>query len=279
MLPDHDGDYLQGLLHESYSAPRLDDRFSADLIGRLQTEAAPSSTPRRTRWSPSGVCLGAAAVAASVIAAIWVANLGLPGPDHEVARRASTDSDQSARLVGSNEVNELGATQNVKSSPIDDLSASSTHHSVAVVPVPAQASTAPATNNHGGQRRSISAMVAHADMLYVVDSGQLYEVRPIDGSRRIVGHDDWQNTTAMGAAGGHLYIVSDNQLYEVNPTTGARRSFGKPDWAETKAIVTVGDRLYIVANGLLQRVNPNDGSHEVFHSKNDGTNGPSKPKQ
>ena len=113
----------------------------------------------------------------------------------------------------------------------------------------------------------------------VVDSDRLYEVSPSDGSRRIVGDDDWPNTAAMGAARGHLYIVSDNQLYEVNPTTGARRSLGKPGWADTKAIVTVGDKLYIVAGGLLHRVNPNGGSPERASQQDDGTSDPRKPEQ
>src|SRR4029453_17910332 len=50
--------------------------------------------------------------------------------------------------------------------------------------------------------QGISAAVALADMLYVVDSGHLYEVSPSDGSRRGVGNDNWQDTAAMGAANG-----------------------------------------------------------------------------
>src|SRR5206468_390761 len=43
---------------------------------------------------------------------------------------------------------------------------------------------------HQEEWRNISAAVALADMLYVVDSGHLYEVSPGDGSRRGVGNDN-----------------------------------------------------------------------------------------
>ena len=79
MQPDHEADDLQALLHEEYGAPRLDAQFSADLIGRLQAAAAPSATPTRTRRSPLAICLGAAAVAALVIAVIWISSPGTPG--------------------------------------------------------------------------------------------------------------------------------------------------------------------------------------------------------
>ena len=49
MQEDHEADDLHDLLHEQYGAPRLDDQFSADLIGRLQAEAALSLVPTRTR--------------------------------------------------------------------------------------------------------------------------------------------------------------------------------------------------------------------------------------
>lgn len=42
MQPDHEADDLQALLRDEYGAPRLDVRFSADLIARLQAEASPS---------------------------------------------------------------------------------------------------------------------------------------------------------------------------------------------------------------------------------------------
>ncbi|MHC4403873.1 MAG: hypothetical protein ACYTG0_29805 [Planctomycetota bacterium] len=308
MQPDHEADDLQALLHEEYGAPQLDDQFSADLIGRLQAEAAPSSTPTRIRRSPLAICLGAAAVAALVIAVIWISNPGPPGTNHEVAHRAKTDSAALARPVESTEIEESVRNHSVNNMSVmsvvtdnnrtEELSqtresgesllsearesqlseAEESESSQTGESESSQISEYSVIPNHHKQWRNISAMAAHADMLYVVDSDQLYEVSPIDGSRRIVGDDDWQNSAAMGAARGHLYIVSDNHLYEVSPTTGARRSLGKPDWAETKAIVTVGDKLYIVAGGLLQRVNPSDGSHEVLRNKNDSTNDPRKPK-
>ena len=299
MQPDHEADDLHDLLHEEYGAPRLDDQFSADLIARLQAEAAPSSTPMRTRRSPLAICLGAATVAALVIAVIWIAHLGAPGTDHEAARRAKTDSDPMALSVESTESEESVTSFSVINESLDNLTvlseseagsqatrletlcqtdnehlAESRHRSDDLH----LAEEGQVNPNHHKRWRNVSATVAHGDMLYVVDGGHLYEVSPIDGSRRIVGDDDWQNTAAMGAASGHLYIVSDSQLYEVNPTTGTRRSLGKPDWAETEAIVTVGDMLYIVGNGLLHRVDPTDGSHEVPHNRNDSTNDPRRPK-
>jgi hypothetical protein len=319
MQPDHEADDLHALLQEEYGAPRLDDQFSADLIARLQAEAAPSSTPTRARRTPLAICLGVAAVAVLVIAVIGISNRGTPETNHELARRAKTDSHPAARPVESTEIEE-----SVRNDSVDNTGVLSGRESRSEsqgfvwesAPDPcavqgearaflwesegealmgeseAQVVTAESEvtdNNQVGEVsvipdhhkpwRNISAMVAHAGMLYVVDSGRLCEVSPIDGSRRIVGDDDWQNPAAMGAGIGHLYIVSDNQLYEVNPTTGARRSLGKPDWAETKAIVTVGDELYIVAGGLLHRINPEEGSHEVLHRRSDGTNDPRNPKQ
>jgi hypothetical protein len=125
---------------------------------------------------------------------------------------------------------------------------------------------------------NVSAAAALDDLLYVVDSGHLYEVNAQDGSRRRVGEDDWQNTAAMGAASSHLYIVSDNQLYEVNPKTGARRGVGKPEWTNTKAVITAGDKVYIASNGWLHRVNPKGGSHEILHSTSDGSKNPPQSK-
>jgi hypothetical protein len=311
MQPDHEADDLDALLHEEYGAPRLDDRFSADLIVRLQAEVAP--TPTRARRSPLAICLGVATVAALAIAVVWISNLGAPGTNDEVAHRAKTDSTHSERPVESTEaewgvtgygvdnaslaessrfetfvVKESLAQDEREDGPKPDgLVESLEAESADILSIAEVAGSKPENlqtrlsviSNRRRQWRNISAMVAHADMLYVVDSGRLYEVTPIDGSRRLVGDDDWQNTAAMGAAGGYLYIVSDNRLYEVNPTTGARRSLGKPDWAETEAIVTVGDVLYIARKGLLYRVNPNDGSREDVSQQNDGTNGPRKPKQ
>lgn len=292
MQPDHDSDDLHALLHEEYGAPRLDDRFSADLIARLQAEAARSpSALVRTRRSPWVMCLGVAAVAALVIAVIWIANPGTPGTNHEVAHRAETDADPRANPPESKETEESGESGSFdRLSVIGERQIDSealvareesevTRESFGQVREPSQATVFSVIPNHRKPWRNISAIAARAGALYVVESGRLYEVNPVDGSYRIVGADDWHNTSAMGAAGGHLYVVSNNQLYEVSPTTGVRRTLGKPDWAETKAIVTVGDMLYISANGLLHRVNPNDGSHEVLHNKEDGTNDPRQRRQ
>jgi len=283
---------LQALPDEESGAPRLDDQSSADLIARLQAEAAPLSTPTRTRRSPLAIGLVVAAAAVLVVAVIWISNLVSPGANHEVAHRTKTDSDPSARPAESTDIEERVTSFSLDNASLDNLSATDGDSASESAALSLAASADPSlaaynleprqeslvNPNHHREWQNVSAMAAHADMLYVVDSGHLYEVGPIDGSRRFVGDDDWQNTAAMGAANGHLYIVSDNQLYEVSPTSGARRSLGKPDWAETEAIVTVGDKVYIVAGGLLHRVNPNDGSHEVLHDKDDSTNDPRKPK-
>ncbi len=291
MQPDYEADDLRALLREEYGAPRLEDQFSADLIERLQAEAAPLSTPTKACSLSLSICRGAAAVAALVIAIIWISNLGVPATNHKMALRANPDSEPALLLLESqvtkgsvtNEsLDKMSALSEVEnfSEVLRDKRESEAFRRESLIPdnnqITEQLSLVP---NHRKQWPNISAMVAHADMLYVVDSGQLYEVSPIDGSRRIVGDDDWKNTAAMGAASGHLYIVSDNQLYEVNPATGARRSLGKPDWVKTEAIVTVGDKLYIAGDDLLYRINPDEGSHEVLHQKSGSTNDLRNPKQ
>jgi hypothetical protein len=112
---------------------------------------------------------------------------------------------------------------------------------------------------------NVAAVAEDAGMLYVLDSGVLYEVEPSSGTRRRVGDDDWPRAAAMTAAGEHLYIVNGGQLEEVDPKTGASRKLGESDWAGTKAIVTVEGKLYIARNGLLYRVSPQDGSRQVLH--------------
>jgi len=282
-------DQLSELLRESREARQLWFFYNDNENGLCELDplagppARSSSTPTRTRRSPLPICLGFATVAALVIAVISISNWETPRANHEVAHRANTDSHRSARPARSTEIaeSEVARVPLLLEEP-DPLEASEpmveSETTEEVVPTEESEVLEESVPNRHKEWRNISAAVAHADMLYVVDSGHLYEVSPMDGSRRIVGDDDWQNSAAMGAARGHLYIVSDNQFYEVSPTTGARRSLGKPDWAETKAIVTVGEKLYIVAGGLLHRVNPSDGSREVLHNKNDSTNHPRKPK-
>ena len=93
MQPDHEADDLRALLDEEYGAPRLEDQFSADLIERLQAEAAPLSTPTQACSLSLSICRGAAAVAALVIAIIWISNLGVPATNHKMALRANPDSE------------------------------------------------------------------------------------------------------------------------------------------------------------------------------------------
>ena len=306
MQQDHEANELQALLHEEYGAPPLDEQFSADLIARLQVEAAATPTvPAKPRRSLLAICLGVATVAASIITIVWILNQGIPGTNHDVTRRTTGDSDHLALLELSDQKGEKGE----KYSRVDHLSESSRSMSSSPesesLPLSESLSDSkysleslvqrkeslvteerkPRTNSlvtklsvldiHPEEWPNMSAAAALADMLYVVDSGHLYEVNTGDGSRRSVGVHDWQNIAAMGAAGGQLFIVKDNQLYEVNPKTGVRRSLGKPDWANTKAIVTAGDKLYIASNGLLHRVNSSDGSHEVLHNNNEKQNSPS----
>ena len=84
MQPDPEADALPALLHEEYGAPQLDEQFSADLIARLQAEAASRPTVSvKPRRSMLAICLGVATVAGSIIAIIWMLNQGNPG-DHEV---------------------------------------------------------------------------------------------------------------------------------------------------------------------------------------------------
>jgi hypothetical protein len=314
MQPDQEADELQALLREEYGAPSLDEQFSADLITRLQTEVAlpaPSLTPAKP-WHPLlAICLAIATVAALVLAVIWISQPGTPATNHEMARRDEGKSDRSQLLELSDSSQEskpkrvdhlsvaprsLSLSPESESMPLSeslsDRIASESKYSreslaqrkeshAAEERKPRELSpmaTLSVLSRHTAKWPDISAAVALAGMLYVVDSGHLYEVNANDGSRRSVGDADWRNTAAMGAAGGNLYLVCDNQLYEVNPKTGARRSLGKPEWANTKAILTAGDKLYIASNGLLHRVNPSDGSHEVLHSKNESAKQPHQPK-
>ena len=92
MQPDHEADDLQALLDKEYGAPRLDDRFSEDLIGRLQAEATPTLTPMRTRTSPSTLSQRAATVAVLVIGVVVFSNLGAPGPIREADDREGTST-------------------------------------------------------------------------------------------------------------------------------------------------------------------------------------------
>ena len=80
MQPERESDELQALLREEYAAPPLDPQFSADLVARLQAEAleaqspslTPVITPAKSRRLLLAVCLGFAAIAASLFAFVWV---------------------------------------------------------------------------------------------------------------------------------------------------------------------------------------------------------------
>ncbi|MBC7853161.1 MAG: hypothetical protein IAF94_06975, partial [Pirellulaceae bacterium] len=77
MQQDHEANELQALLHEEYGAPPLDAQFSADLVARLQAEAASMPTVSvKPRRSLLAICLGVATVAASIIAIVWILNQG-----------------------------------------------------------------------------------------------------------------------------------------------------------------------------------------------------------
>jgi len=122
MQPDHEADDLQALLHDEYGAPRLDDQFSADLIARLQAEAAPSSTPTRTRRAPLAIGLVVAAAAVLVVAIIWISNLKTPGTNHELAHRPETDSGHTARPAESTEIEERVTNYSVTDDSVDNMS-------------------------------------------------------------------------------------------------------------------------------------------------------------
>ena len=102
MQPDDEADDLRALLHEEYGAPPLSEQFSADLLARLQAEAAPVKAlkiaPEAPGRSSPAICLGIATVAALVIAVIWISQLGTPAKNHEVAQPAKTHADQNALL-------------------------------------------------------------------------------------------------------------------------------------------------------------------------------------
>lgn len=315
MQPEHEADDLPALLREEYGAPPLDDKFSANLIARLQGEAAtqPTLTPAKPRRTLLAICLGVAVLAASIFAIIWIANSGTPATNPEVARQDTPDtnrlaleaeseseesiqndrlellSDKPRRLSLSSESAREGESLRLSESLSSKSEGESKHQSESA-PMSLESRAAkeskPETLSKTTKRsvldvfpegsRGILAAAALADTVYVVDGGHLYEVNPGDGSRRLVGMDDWRNTSAIGAAGGLLYIVGGHQLYEVDPTTGARRLLGKPEWTNTTAIVTAGDKLFIASGGHLHRVNPVDGSHEVLRSKSDR---PIKPRE
>lgn len=309
MQPDHESDELQTLLREEYAAPQLDKQFSADLITRLQAEVSspqtPSLAPSKSRRSLLAICLGIAAIAASIIAVLLILNQKPQGTNREVARRVKSNSLlthmelDTFSAAGENErldrMSLTPRTMSLSESLSDKPESESKHYSESRVPrrenlvdeatrehlteeerAPAALSQSRqlsvlATVALGKEWPNVSAAAALADRLYIVDSGRLYEINPTDGSRRSVGEDRWQNTSAMGAARGYLYLVCDNRLYEVDPKTEKRRGLGIPEWANTKAIVAVDDKLHIVSNGWLHRVNPGDGSYEVLHSKTENS--------
>ena len=297
MQPDHESDELETLLRDEYGAPPLEKQFSADLISRLQAEASSLSprpkTPGKSRRSLLAICVGFAAIAASLFAVLWIMNHKNPGKVRESARREKTDSNRAAHqnldtfALESESVRpdpasarprtltlseSLSRRPESESKPSSKSLAARTENLATEERAPAalsQSTQMSVLSAAAKEWPNVSAAAALADMLYVVDGGRLYEVNPNGGSRRSVGDDRWQNTAAMVAAGNYLYLVCDDQLYEVNPKTGTRRSMGKPDWAGTKAILTAGDKLYIASNGWLHRVDPKSGSHEVLHGKSE----------
>jgi len=257
------------------------------------------------------VCLSFAAIAASIIAVLWILNHKAPETIREVARRYKTDANRATHQnLDTFALESESARENERLEPLSDRPRSmslseSLSQNLSKSPEseskPPSESLSPRIENLATEERApaalsqpthfsvlsaaakewpnVSAAAALADRLYVVDGGRLYEVNPDDGSRQSVGEDRWQNTAAMAAAGNFLYLVCDSQLYEVDSKTGARRSVGKPDWESTKAILAVGDKLYIVSNSWLHRVNPKDGSREVVHGKTESLKQTSGPKQ
>lgn len=305
MQPDHETDELQALLREEYGAPPLDEQFSANLIARLQAEASsqplPLLTPTKRRGALFAVCLGFAAIAASVIATIWILNGGTSEKNREVAHEAKINSGKSGHMELdtfstlspeseseqarhdslSNRPRTMSLSESLSQSKHSSESRTPRNENLAAeerAPTALPQATLSVLSTSLKEWPNVSAAAALADRLYLVDSGRLYEVNTHDGSRRSVGNDDWQNTSAMGAAREHVYLVCNHQLYEVNPKSGVRRSLGQPNWADTKAIVTAGDKLYIASKGLLYRVDPSDGSYEVLQSKTESLNRSPQPK-
>lgn len=317
MQPDHESDELQTLLREEYAAPPLDAQFSADLVARLQAEASPRPSPSlkpaiapaTSRLSWLAICLSITAIAASIIAVLLILNQKPSGTNREVARRVKSDSLSTHTQLDTFSAlseNERLESRSLSSRPLSLIKSLSERpqreskpHSESKVPTQEylreqarpehlseeELAPAPLPNATVSVLSTIlrgwpnvSAAAALADRLYFVDSGHLYEVSPIDGSRRMVGSDAWQDAVAMAASGGHLYVVCDNQLFEVDPKTGTRRTLGKPDWTNTQAIQAFGDKLYIASRGQLYRVDPKDGSRGVLPGKTEILNQTSPPK-
>lgn len=318
MQPNHEADELQDLLRKEYGAPPLDKQFSAGLLTRLQVEVSPVrlKSPVKSRRSLLAICVGVAAVAASIFAVLWILNRPDSSKVRESARRERTDfnhttyenldtmalesesarenerleslSDQPRTLSLSESLREAmpegqrpESESKSESKPYSEARTPRTEDLVREEHAPAslaQSTQMSVLSAAAKEWPSVTAAAARADMLYLVDNGRLYEVNRNGGLRRSVGDDHWQNSAAMAASGNYLYLVCDNQLYEVDPKTGVRRSIGKPEWASTKAILTVGDKLYIVSNGSLHKVSPSDGSHEVLRGKIESLNQSSKSK-
>jgi len=325
MQSDHETDELQALLREEYGAPPLDKQFSTDLVARLKAEISslpspsltPALAPAKSQRTLLTVCLGVAAVAASIIAVVLIFNQP-PKTEREVARRYKTDYNRlTQENVDSMAVESESARENERLESLSDRPRTlSLHESLReTMPEsqrletesnseskPYSEARTPRTEDLAREERkptslsilpskalsafsavqkewpNVSATAAMGGRLYIADSGRLYEVDPADGSRRSVGNDHWPSTAVMTAAGNHLYLVSDNQLYQVDPKTGVRQSVGKPDWTNTTAIITSGDKLYMVSNGLLHWVDPKSGSHEVLHSQTGSPNESPAPK-
>lgn len=233
----------------------LSEDLEERILQQLETPLPAAKARSRPRRLPSiSVLVGAGAVAALVIAVIWISNLAVPGA-REAANRPNADSPSVKRLEVKNNETASDRENGVFSRRIENGSQGPSEQRYVLSRRP--------------EWRNVSAIGAHADMLYVVDNGRLYEVNPMDESYRVVGNDNWPNTTTVGVASANLYIVSDNQLYIVNPTNGARRRLGEPHWSDTEAIATVGDILYIVSDDRLYQVSPGDGSRELLLNKNE----------
>jgi hypothetical protein len=244
MQSDDEADELQALLRDEYSAPPLDEQFSADLLARLQAEAArlsqPSLTPANPRRSSLAICLAIAAVAALILAVIWISQPGADPTNREVARREKTRSSRSQPLnlnVLSNE-SKPESTDHLSLSP-PSLSLSPESESVPLRETLSESLESESKYSRLQRNESlareeralvtlskskqlsvlstvqkewpnVSAAAVLADRLFIVDSGRLHEVNPADGSRRSVGDDRWQNTAAACATSSYLYIVCDN---------------------------------------------------------------------
>ncbi|PHS00909.1 MAG: hypothetical protein COA78_23315 [Blastopirellula sp.] len=300
MQPDNEDNKLAALLTQQYGAPQLDDQFSENLVKRLQAEAAPlstrkASTQEQPHNSQRSLYFSAGFVVASLVfGMIWIAFSNTPETKQELAQKLESNLDRMAiwepdlekkptrdLSVGTSSFETLlvesesiptkeGTVTSFALTDLPEQKVDTKHGSESLQLVSEfnlfQESLVAEEQSLSRKLQKISAITSHAKVLYLVKSGQLYQVNLLDGSQQTIGDDDWTKTTAM-AASEFIYIVIENQLYKVNPTTGLRRSLGDPIWNKPAELVIANNELFIINKSRMYRINRNDGSHALVDIK------------